>query len=93
MKQTTTTDTIKELKELWRNRNDDGDLDTSYEEFEDLLLSAISKTREDIADKLSKLPFHPEIEHYDGGTSERQVTYTTDIVALENSLKEKQTKV
>lgn len=56
---------------------------------EALLQANTKQVIESIAKQLSELPFHPEIEIYEGGQNERQVTYTTDIVHLENILRAK----
>ncbi len=62
-------------------------------EFESFLTQAITEaqkeTVEEIVREIESLPYHPEIEDHEGGQSIRQVTYTTDIVHLENIIKGK----
>lgn len=45
------------------------------------------ETRQELISKLEKLPFHAEREVFESHREERMVTYTTDIVMLELSLK------
>lgn len=64
---------------------------------EDLIESIVSLIKQErirygeeligsIVTRMAELPYHPEIDAYEGGTSTRMVTYTTDLVALENEL-------
>ena len=64
-------------------------LNAEFADVESFLQQAIEEAQEETAKKLSRLPFHPEVTPHEGGTSIRQVTYTTDIVQLESELKKK----
>lgn len=44
---------------------------------------------EEIISQIETLPFHAERDDYDGSNTIRQVTYTTDMVHLENQIREK----
>lgn len=78
---------MQELEDFWKRKDTAG-----FYELVEIYQKMEAAVRDEIAEKLSKLPFHGQFQDYDGATERREVTYTTDIVALENELRSESLK-